>query len=203
MNGWREQDFLFNDTVNQGPPGSAYQIVSALPTPIPALVGTLFYLEGTPGNLYVLRTNALGQLVYTLLGGRTARLWFSTADFTPFGVGYDTIVKIVPYNISELPDFVSINWAVEDIFLRLETPAISGDTSVQIAYSTGTGNFSTAGFLNAAPVVVHAGSNEPAVRPAVISTPTIASGDKLKAYFPSIGTGGVGFSVYIDLRESN
>jgi len=203
---WQGTDFSFNENTTITPPGQQYQIVTTLPTPVASLEGSLFYILGTggvPGALYVLRKNAAGVLVYTKFGGRAVRLWMSSADFTPFGTGYDSVVKVVPYDPSEMPTLVSITWTVVDIFLRVETPAVSGTTSMQVARSTGTGVFSNVGFLNTSPVSITSGLYEPTVRPAVISQTTVNSGDKLKLYYPQLGANAAGFSAYVDLRETN
>jgi hypothetical protein len=200
---WQEVDYPWNNNTSVGPPGQQYQIVSSLPTPTSALVGSLFYLVGPPGNLYELRVNTQGQLVYTKLGGRAIRLKMCSADFTPFGSGQDNGgLSIVPYDPSE-PTLVSIAWTVVDIVFRTEVASTSGGISVQIARSVGTGAFSNVGFLNTVPVTIPQGDNEPTVRPAIISTMIVNSGDKLAPVYGSIGTGATGFTLYVILRESN
>lgn len=200
---WSGQDFTFGGGTNFGPPGSNYQIVQELPTPAESLVGTIFYVIGPPGQLWILRLNAQGTMVYTKFGGRAIRMKMCSADFTPFGVGVDDGgLSIVPYDPSE-PGLVSIAWTVVDIVFRVETAALSGDTSVQIQRSTGVGHFSNVGYINTVPVTIAPGLYEPTVRPAVISQPTVNSGDKLLPEYTSIGIGASDFTLYMILRESD
>lgn len=203
MSSFDSTDYTFGQNTTTGPPGSAYQIVQELPTPGTSLIGTLFYVESVPGNLWILRVNVQGQLVYTKFGGRALRMKMCSADFTPFGVGTDPGgLSIVPYDPAE-PGLVSIAWTVVDIVFRVETAALSGSTEVQIQRSTGTGAFSNVGVLNTTPVTIAAGNYEPTVRPAVITQTIVNSGDKLMPTYPSLGLGASGFSLYCVIRESD
>jgi hypothetical protein len=197
--------YPFGGSQQFGPPGQQYQIVSALPQPpSPAQIGNFFYVEGPPDYLYVLRQNAQGTLVYTKLGPRSLRVKMCSADFTPFGVGYDAgSLAIVPYDPAQPSTLISITWIVTDIVFRTETASVSGATSVQIARSTGTGAFSNVGYLNTTPVTIAQGLYEPTVRPAVITQTTVNSGDKLQAYYSALGTGASGFTLYTVLTETD
>jgi hypothetical protein len=200
---WTSTGFPFGANTSTGAPGQQYQVVTTLPTPTAALVGNFFYLKGPPDALYVLRQNSQGTLVYTKLGGRAVRLKMCSADFTPFGAGIDLGgLCIVPYDPSE-PTLVNIAWTVVDIVFRVESPSSSGAPAVQIARSVGTGVFSNVGYLNTVPVTIPQGAYEPTVRPALLSSTIVNSGDKLAPVYSSLGLGSSGYTVYVVLRETN
>ncbi len=191
---WTELDYSFGGNATFGAPGQQYQVVTSLPTPTNSLVGNLFYVIGPPGELWVLRLNAQGNLVYVRYDGRTCilQLNFSTANAPS--------TAIVPYDISE-NILVSTAWTVVDIVFRQEVTGTTA-SSLQIARSTGTGVFTNVGYLNTVAVTIATGAYEQTTRPALLTVTTVNSGDKLQAVITP-GTGASGFSVYLLLRETN
>jgi hypothetical protein len=177
-------------------------VVAALPTPASALVGNLFYLSGPPGGLYELRLNGQGNLVYTKLDGRTCILQLCNAGQTPgVGANFAASTQIVPYDLSE-NTLTSVAWTVVNIIFRQEVTGTT-QSQVQVQRYTGTGAFSNTGYINTTAVTIAANAYEQTTNPASLAVTTVNSGDKLRAYFPALGTGSSGYTVYIQLRESD
>jgi hypothetical protein len=140
----------------------------------------------------------MGQ--WSLVNPRAVVLKMCSADYTPQSVGIDYGgLSLVPYDPNQ--NQAVIAFSVIDIFLRIETPAVTGTTSVKIQRSTGTGGFINAGYLNTTSVDVGSGAHEPTTRPAAISVSTINSGDKLLPEWTALGSGIQGATLYVVLLE--
>jgi hypothetical protein len=132
--------------------------------------------------------------------------------FPPATVGWLTNFVTVPTGFAEMvvpwqpgtpPGIlVPITWAVSDIFFRVENPASSGVSSLQISRSTGTGPFTLANYINL-PIDIPAGANEAPGRPwtsATVSLPLVNSGDKLQTVI-GLATGASIVTVLVTLVQ--
>src|ERR1700678_314388 len=110
---------------------------------------------------------------------------------------------VVPWQPGTPPGvLVPITWAVTDIFFRVENPASSGNSSVQISRSTGIGPFSLANYVNN-PILIPAGLKKAPGRPwtaATINLPLVNSGDKLQSVI-GLGTGASVVTLYVTLVQ--
>jgi hypothetical protein len=139
-------------------------------------------------------------------GGATRKrgliLKLNSADYTPLLTGLDPgTISWIPYDITVANDAQSIAWLVQAIKLRAETPG-STATTLQVARSTGTGVFSNAGYLNTTALSLAASAYEVSMFNAALAVGTVNSGDKLQINWTALGTGMVGPTVIVELRET-
>lgn len=97
---------------------------------------------------------------------------------------------------------IPVVWTVANLFFRVETPGTT-NTTIQFARYTGTGAFAVSNLLNAAPVIIPAGSYESVGRPYTLATfnaPLVNSFDKLSPII-TLGAGVTVVEFYLTLTQ--
>lgn len=149
------------------------------------------FTNGTPGY-----SGAIGNY------RRGCILQMSSALNTPtVAPGYDYgSLKVIPYDIGYDSNSASLTWTVVSIWLRVEAAGTSA-TAVKIGHSTGTSAFSNVGFLNnTTALTVGSGSYEAYLFTSGLDVTTVSSGDKIMAYYTTLGSGATNYSLVVSLR---
>lgn len=125
------------------------------------------------------------------------RLKMSGSGYDPSASGVDpNSVAVVPW--SPVDDVTPITWTISDIFARCETPGTSETSTVRVQYSTVTGDFTLAGYIDTAGVNLLEDVNESA-RPASLAVTSCVSGWKFRTTWTVLDPVIAGLSVYVVL----
>ena len=102
-----------------------------------------------------------------------------------------------------LGSIVPVQWAITDIFFRIENPSSSGNNTLQIARYTGTGAFTVTNFVNDVQIIIPPNVHEAPGRPwtsATINNSVVNTGDKLQTVI-GLGIGASVVTVLVTLVQ--
>lgn len=128
------------------------------------------------------------------------RLKMSGSGYDPSATGPDdNSVAVVPW--SPVDDVTPITWTISDIFARCETPGTTETSIVRVQYSTVAGDFTVAGYIDTAGVLLPEDVNESA-RPASLGVTSAPSGWKFRTDWTVLDPVIAGLSVYVVLYSN-